>query len=1386
MRKTFARNNLIIFILLVLTISIFMGLLSTNIANAEEPTTYYFRFYDGDTHLGDIEIKAGAVLPSEETYPSLSKEGYVFMGWSADENIGYVKEVQLPGGLALTDEMISGINADVKLYVAWKKEVQVTFNTGYYYVLEPKNDSQDPDVIDLISVNYSGKYDSIVVPQDLDTTTIAYGFDYDLPEFSGGAGIGFDFVGWYEYDNGVFTQKTASDGKSIYDCDFDSIELVPVFKPHKYIIDCNASKDGTDLEVSDLDSSLVVYYNGTFTYPSAPSNSVEHYTFLGWQLYNGNNEAIGNLVNGSGVFITYDYKYTLILKPIFKGEDITISYVDYDDSAISGTTIVEYGTNGDPLPILDDIISSTADKRFTGWTLSGTSITGSDGVIIEDFKPTSTSVTLKAARADIEYDVSFKDTMTALLDGEYSSVSFTVDGAQSFKTALRSGGKYAFSAPIIDNQIVNALYSFINWSIYTYDSVNEEWVDTGDTVNANAGYMHIYHTDVKLYPNFETEDVDISYEEIDGFTPSITSVKYDDTTGLDIPTKTNFTFLGWYIGDTQITDGDGEMIANWIYPTAQVLSAHWTGDVYSIKFYLKQEDYPNNPSVVNVVYGNTFELPVPTQENYTFVGWKIQNTNIMLTDDEGVCFSAYNYYDSLKEIFVDAVWQGVEVTINYYDGETKLGFSTTAVYGKQVTLERYSKEGYTFNGWKLNGSIIPVDNDNKTISGWFRGDTTSLIADFTPNTYTVSFSVTAAFPDAEIPSGTVDVTYGSLEGELGTAELKGYNFEGWVYSGRQVTDSEGHLIAAWDIISENTITLYPKMNPITCYFRFNSVYDDEVFEKETDTAIYDQDFKFFVPKREGWVFTGWYLSNIALTDENGNSIKTIKEVTEINLKEPNNIKASWYLVEIVLEEDYISFSNGIDEEKTLHASIRLRKTESDQTTIIDAFNSSTISWESSDESIAVVSSEGVVTCKGYGFATIYAIADNGGKRVACTVGAALLAVNNDCSRLIYVELNNDNRIPVLCEDTSSVYLIVSMAKEYYGYTNSDVIRDNNNNVIEERVNTFIDKVVPVKGVLHINLIYTVTLKTTDIITFRTAHSSYEFNQRVEILDIKSKDDKYSIGKISAISLDGNNSVVVNQSNHTFTMPAYNVNVEIAFAKIDIITGSIVASVTTPDGFEKDTLIAIEKGKASNSEVKVDETKEVVAVYSVSIAQANGDQFTGSYTIRMKTPKEIQGKDGVKAVYKNATGEMVYTQVDFDGQYMSFTCEATGNISFIANYHESVLNLTWLIIVLAFLDMLGFMIIIIMAVAYRDCIKQERRDALRVNGIAIAPMALLSAPIVASQIAGTVVLAFILGVEIMAIVLLSGKVKEKRILREAARKLRERKLRKNNNNNRATF
>ena len=57
---------------------------------------------------------------------------------------------------------------------------------------------------------------------------------------------------------------------------------------------------------------------------------------------------------------------------------------------------------------------------------------------------------------------------------------------------------------------------------------------------------------------------------------STDTIQFNSTKTLAVPTKAHYTFEGWYIGNTQITTGNGKMLRNWsIANNDTVLMAKW-------------------------------------------------------------------------------------------------------------------------------------------------------------------------------------------------------------------------------------------------------------------------------------------------------------------------------------------------------------------------------------------------------------------------------------------------------------------------------------------------------------------------------------------------------------------------------------------------------------------------------------------------------------------------------------------------------------------------------------------------------------------------------------------------------------------------------------------
>ena len=97
------------------------------------------------------------------------------------------------------------------------------------------------------------------------------------------------------------------------------------------------------------------------------------------------------------------------------------------------------------------------------------------------------------------------------------------------------------------------------------------------------------------------------------------TIQFNSTKTLSVPTKTHYTFEGWYIGNTQITTGNGKMLRNWsIANNDSVLTAKWEAVTYTISFANCETMSP-----IQVKYNTTITLPTPTsQYKYdTFISW---------------------------------------------------------------------------------------------------------------------------------------------------------------------------------------------------------------------------------------------------------------------------------------------------------------------------------------------------------------------------------------------------------------------------------------------------------------------------------------------------------------------------------------------------------------------------------------------------------------------------------------------------------------------------------------------------------------------------------------------------------------------------------------------
>ena len=206
---------------------------------------------------------------------------------------------------------------------------------------------------------------------------------------------------------------------------------------------------------------------------------------------------------------------------------------------------------------------------------------------------------------------------------EYT-VTFDSDGGSEVKSQEVSDGKKATEpdAP------TKTGYTFGGWFVKT-----TEWNFLAQTVTEN----------VTLKAKWIANEYTLKFNSNGGNEIADMTVTYDGDYILPEPTKENYVFLGWKEGESVY-----EQSGKWQKPSGATLTAEWDILRYTITF----ENAEVSP--MKVAYNNsTYRLPVPTRENYTFLGWY----------KDGVKFEGGVLLAS--DITLSAKWQGITDTFVY-------------------------------------------------------------------------------------------------------------------------------------------------------------------------------------------------------------------------------------------------------------------------------------------------------------------------------------------------------------------------------------------------------------------------------------------------------------------------------------------------------------------------------------------------------------------------------------------------------------------------------------------------------------------------------------------------------------------------------------------------
>lgn len=405
----------------------------------------------------------------------------------------------------------------------------------------------------------------------------------------------------------------------------------------------------------------------------------------------------------------------------------------------------------------------------------------------------------------------------------------------------------------------------------TYTYTFSGWDPEIAPVTSNQTYTATYS-----YEKIKTEYV-INFNLNGGSSPSYSGSKTVETFSKDIfffdCVKEGWNFRGWSYNGTKIFDEKGNQLANptmaktmtFIAIYAQTAKMTIISNLEGAGNISGEGEYPYNTYVDVSAYAN---------QGYVFVGWYYQNTLLSNTND-------YKYMMWSEDVTLEARFKLDTYLINVHTNNEEYGlvliknamnsnsnfqpeYSVYRDYKTSITIAAYSRTDVRFLGW--------YDTENKLV------ETNAVYSFIMPNyDYTLEAKWNYFTIDYELNGGSnnssnpTSYTINSNKITLEEPTRSGYDFVGWTYNGKTVTEVDPLWI--------DNITLIANWRTNTYFITYELNGGTNNSSNPTSYTIESSTFTLKEATRNGYTFAGWYQTAAGFS----NKITSINKGTYGNL-----------------------------------------------------------------------------------------------------------------------------------------------------------------------------------------------------------------------------------------------------------------------------------------------------------------------------------------------------------------------------------------------------------------------------------------------------------------------------------------------------------------------
>ena len=517
-------------------------------------------------------------------------------------------------------------------------------------------------------------------------------------------------------------------------------------------------------------------------------------------------------------------------------------------------------------------IQTSESRSHTGNVIDYIKSVKCDGSTVAEYKDTTCDGTIAPITAKVTFDPVLSGLSSTTKDVQvYTDIASTLNSVSYEDTT----GKYTFLGWNTDRNATSALTSlqisqdttlYAIWKLNSHKikfntgfsdiTQADRTLDSGSAYGELPNLVKIGYTfrgwyngntpvssstkmgdsDVTLTAKWDRKTYKLSYNVNGGKESYATKdILYLGKLGtLPTPSRTGYTFKGWYNGSTKVSE-DTQMPAENVE-----LNASWQIGKYTLSYVTGFDNLTQNDKVLDydTAYGS---LPELSEEGYTFLGWYTKaDGGTKVTADDKISDANVKIY---------AHWKINQYTLSYDTNTTESVYGSTKVdFKSSNTLPVPTKKGYTFLGWYDGSTLIgSVSGGKYTPKDYVMpAKDVTLTGKWGINSYKLKYNT--GFDDITLNDKTLD--YNTPYGELPVLTKEGYTFKGWL-------DSKDNPVSGDTRISDSDVTIRANWSINSYDLSFVSNTDETTVDKKTivfNTKVGELP----VPTKKGYTFLGWF------------------------------------------------------------------------------------------------------------------------------------------------------------------------------------------------------------------------------------------------------------------------------------------------------------------------------------------------------------------------------------------------------------------------------------------------------------------------------------------------------------------------------------------------